>query len=159
MKGFTKSEFALSIACSSLALLWAVARFVLDIIWETNNGNFISVRLVYPIAALIGGVLPIILTIALRIHTERYFVKRAAVTVVAPVIIYSVAGELVKYYGMYLVYQIGICLAGILYDVLKNQDEATIGRERAVLFLSNPLFYWIIKDAWYGLIYFTTTDL
>ena len=158
MKGFTKSEFALSIACSSLTLLWVVARFVLDIIWETNNGNFISVRLVYLIAALVGGVLPIILTIALRVHTERYFVKRAVVTVVAVVIIYSVASAIMVY-EIFLVYQIGVCVAGIMCDVLKNQDEATIGRERAVLFLSNPLIYWIIKEVWYSLIYFMTADL
>ncbi|MDE6732446.1 MAG: hypothetical protein K2J77_06175 [Oscillospiraceae bacterium] len=158
MKGFTKSEFALSIACSSLTLLWVVVRFVLDIIWETNNGNFISVRLVYLIAALVGGVLPIILTIALRVHTERYFVKRAVVTVVAVVIIYSVASAIMVY-EIFLVYQIGVCVAGIMYDVLKNQDEATIGRERAVLFLSNPLIYWIIKEVWYSLIYFMTADL
>lgn len=158
MNGYTKSEFALSITCCSLSLLWAAARFVLDIIWDADDGIFISVRLVYLIAVLIGGVLPIILTITLKIHTERYFVKRAAATVVAVVVIYSVASA-IGFYGMFLVYQIGICLAGILYDALKNQDEATIGRERAVLFLSNPLIYWIIKEVWYSLIYFMTTDL
>lgn len=158
MNGYTKSEFALSIACCSLTLLWAIARFVLDIIWDADNGNYISVRLVYLIAALVGGVLPIILTIALRIHTERYFVKRVAATVVAVVIIYSVASQLMRFYVMYLVYQIGICLAGILFDLFKNQDEATIGRERAVLFLSNPLIYWIIKEVWTSVIYFITME-
>lgn len=158
MNGYTKSEFALSIACSSLTLLWAVARFVLDTIWHANNGNYISVRLVYPIAVLIGGVLPIILTITLRIHTERYFVKRVAAIVVAVVIIYSVSGPLMRFYWLFLVYQIGICLAGILFDVLKNQDEATIGRERAVLFLSNPLIYWIIKEVWTSVIYFSMPE-
>lgn len=153
MNGYTKSELALSIACCSLTPLWAIAQLVLDIIWGANKGIFISVRLVYPIAALIGGVLPIILTLTLRIHTERYFVKRVVATVVAVVIIYSVASVLL-YSVVYLVYLIGICLAGILYDVLKNQDEATIGRERAVLFLSNPLIYWIIKEVWTSFIYF-----
>ncbi len=158
MNGYTKSELALSIACCSLSLLWAAARFVLDIIWDADNGIFISVRLVYLIAAIIGGVLPIILTITLKIHTERYFVKRAAATVVAVVIIYSVAVPLAPYYWLFLVYQIGICLAGILFDVFKNQDEATIGRERAVLFLSNPLIYWIIKEVWTSVIYFITME-
>lgn len=158
MNGYTKSEFALSIACCSITPLWAIVRLVLDVIWGAYDGNYLSVRLVYLIAALIGGVLPIILTITLRIHTERYFVKRVVATVVAVVIIYSVAGPLAKFYWLFLVYQIGICLAGILYDVLKNQDEATIGRERAVLFLSNPLIYWIIKEVWTSLIFFMTTD-
>lgn len=143
----------MSIACCSLTLLWAAVRFVMDIIWEAHSSaNFVCL-----IAAVLGGVLPIILTITLKIHTERYFWKRAAATVVAVVVIYSVAG-VINIYEIFLVYQLGICIAGILYDVLKNQDEATIGRERAVLFLSNPLIYWMIKELWTAAIYFATPD-
>lgn len=143
----------MSIACCSLTPLWVVVRFVMDIIWEAHS----SASFVYPIAAVLGGVLPIVLTITLRIHTERYLWKRLAATVVALVVIYSVAGAL-KFYEIFLVYQLGICIAGILYDVLKNQDEATIGRERAVLFLSNPLIYWIIKELWTAVIHFVTAE-
>lgn len=154
MNGYTKSEFALSIACCSLTLLWAAVLFLVDFIADANTGAFLSVRLVYLIAAVLGGVLPIIFTITFRIHTERYFVKRVAVTVVTVVVDYSVAGALFRFYEMYLVYHIGICLAGILFDLFKNQDEATIGRERAMLFLSNPLIYWIIKELWTSVIFF-----
>lgn len=157
MKGFTRLEFAMSIVCCSLTPLWAAVRFLVDVIGGAQDGNLLPVRLIYPIAALFGGVLPIVLTITLKIHTERYFWKRAAATVVAVVVIYSVAG-VINIYEIFLVYQLGICIAGILYDVLKNQDEATIGRERAVLFLSNPLIYWMIKELWTAAIYFATPD-
>lgn len=157
MNKFTKKELLLSLACNSLALLWAVAVFLVDFIGGANDGALLSVRLIYPIAALIGGVLPIILTITLGIHTERYFVKRAAAILVTGVAIQAVV-NLLSIAAICLICFIGLCAAEILYEVLKIQDEATTAGERAVLMLSNPLVYWLVKYLWTAVIEFATAS-
>lgn len=156
MKQFTKKELTLSLSCNSLALLWAAAVFLVDLIGGANDGIFLSVRLVYLMGAVIGGALPIILTVTLAIHTERYFVKRVVAILVTGVAIQAVVG-LISISAICLIYFIGLCAAEILYEVLKIQDEATAAGERAVLMLSNPLVYWLIKYLWTAAIEFAAS--
>lgn len=35
-------------------------------------------------------------------------------------------------------------VTAIIYQVLKVQDEETVGKERTVLFLSDPVVYWTV---------------
>lgn len=106
--------------------------------------------------AVIGGALPIILTVTLAIHTERYFVKRVVAILVTGVAIQAVVG-LISISAICLICFIGLCAAEILYEVLKIQDEATAAGERAVLMLSNPLVYWLIKYLWTAAIEFAAS--
>lgn len=85
-----------------------------------------SVRLIYPIAALIGGVLPLVLTVRLGIHTERYLLQRLAAVAIAGVVINPVLSSLSNAV-LYLICYIGICAAEILYEVLKIRDFETTG--------------------------------
>lgn len=99
---------------------------------------------------LLGGVLPALMTALGGIHTERYFLKRAIVIAVCFVIM------------QYVIYQMSVTVlsslisfvflgAKIVYELLKIQDDETTGGERAVMLLSDPI-YWLFVNNIYNMV-------
>ena len=93
-------------------------------------------------AIIIGGILPIILTLTHSIHTEHYLKKR-----IITIIVVYVANGFIGLFGngvtMLALYMI-IGIGAVLFQILKIQEENTLGKERLVLILSDPIVYWTI---------------
>ena len=105
----------------------------------TGKGSF---RLTALIAILVGGILPVILTLARKIHTEQYLKKR----IITIVIVY-VANGFIGHIGIPVVSVVLYMLVGVgavIYQIIKVQDEDTSGGERIVLMLSDPIIYWTL---------------
>lgn len=141
MRGFEKKELIGSLFCPALTLIWGLVRALVDFSWGaefTGKGSF---RLTYFAAILIGGILPIILTLAGKIHTEQYLKKR----LIAIVIVYVLTSLVSMGYAWVLfVFDMLVCIGAIVYQVMRVQDEDTSGGERAVMMLSDPIVYWTI---------------
>lgn len=93
------------------------------------------------LSAILGGVISILFTIILCINTNRYFLKRLAVVGIVCAIHQVIIGFST---GSIIVVLIA-GVAGVVYQVVKIQDETTTSKERTVLMLSDPLIYWSIN--------------
>lgn len=92
------------------------------------------------IAFFIGGVLPIILTLSLKIHTERYMLKRF----ICCVCFYLFRNLMMGDPTFIFVFEMLVAVLIIIFEVVKIQDEYTTGSERTVL-LSDPVIFWMIE--------------
>lgn len=106
----------------------------------TGRGSF---RLSYFAAILIGGILPIILTLAGKIHTEQYLKKRL-ITIVTVYVLTGFVSMIVYTVIMYPL-QMLVYIGALIYQFMRVQDEDTSGGERAVIMLSDPIVYWTIN--------------
>lgn len=96
-------------------------------------------ELVFAVIVL-GGVLPAVLTIKLNIDTSEYLEVRLKSTA----LIY-IADTFISQRGVNIVVAIFVsvlCAAELFYQLLEIQDDWTTGGERAVLMLSDPIFYY-----------------
>lgn len=97
-------------------------------------------------AALVGGVLPVVLTLRLKIHTEKYLVPRLIIIVVIFVCnrfirnLFIPGGTDVSSFVLYMIFNVG----AVLIQILKVHKEDTLPEERAVLIISDPILYWAI---------------
>ena len=142
MRGFEKKELIGSLFCPALTLLWGTVRILVDLSWGaefTGRGSF---RLTAFVAVLIGGVLPFIITLAGKIHTEQYLKKRLITIVIVYIFngLIGLIGYPVIMFPLYMFVGIG----AVIIQVFKVQNEDTSGGERAVLMLSDPIVYWTI---------------
>ena len=142
MRGFEKKELIGSLFCPVLTLLWGLIRGLVDFSWGaefTGRGSF---RLTAFVAILIGGILPVIMTLAGKIHTEKYLKKRLIIIV----IVYVVTGFInqIGYPVILFAYDMLVYIGAIIYQVRRVQNKDTSGGERAVLILSDPIVYWTI---------------
>ena len=142
MYNFTRKELVGSLCCPALTILWCIIRVLTDLSWGaefTGKGFF---RLTPFIAFFVGGFLPIILTLACKIHTEHYLKKRLILIVIVYVFngFIGLIGVPVVMFALYMTVGIG----AVIYQLLKVQDEDTSGGERAVIMLSDPIVYWTI---------------
>lgn len=146
MRNFTVSQL---IKCLMLPLgtfVYGVAVFGEVILYgEVRFTGYAAVRFFYfPLALiLLGGVLPVLLTIFRDIHTERYFFKQLCVYVVCYAAIWFV-GQM-SFGILSTIYHIGIAAGKVVFELLKVQDEETTRGERAVMFLSD-FFIWYCID-------------
>ncbi|MCH5204750.1 MAG: hypothetical protein J1F03_08365 [Oscillospiraceae bacterium] len=108
----------------------------------TGRGSF---RLSYFAAILIGGILPIILTLAGKIHTEQYLKKRL-ITIVTVYVLTGFVSMIVYPVIMYPL-QMLVYIGALIYQFMRVQDEDTSGGERAVIMLSDPIVYWTINHS------------
>lgn len=142
MKSFTRLELICSLVCPVLVIAWSAFGFVSECV--IHNMEFLgsgAFRISYIIGFVFGGVLPIILTFALQVHTEDYLKKRLIVTAAA-----VLAANLFGMYSASLsiavdVFRILIYFAAYIFGILKVQTDYTAGKERAVLMLSDPVLY------------------
>lgn len=101
------------------------------------SGIEIVSALIFPLLMiLVGGVLPIILTLRFKIHTEDYFIGRAAVIVFGFPLIYAVSARI-----GYVIYAIwGV--VNLLFEVFnKSKYQQLTGGERAVMIMSNTMIW------------------
>lgn len=142
MRGFTKRELIGSLFCPALTILWGSVRFLVDLTCGLKFKGEGSFRLAAIFAVIIGGILPIILTLTHSIHTEHYLKKR-----IITIIVVYVANGFIGLFGngvtMLALYMI-IGIGAVLFQILKIQEENTLGKERLVLILSDPIVYWTI---------------
>lgn len=144
MKGFSKKELLMSLVCPFLCLLWGSARIILYIadgeqLKDFFIGKYFPNSICF-VAVLIGGVLCAALTLALKIHTEGYLLKRLAVIgvwiiVQQVLLLFNIDAGIVA---------LLLSLAGfaaVIYQILKVQNEDTLRGERAVLMMSDPVLY------------------
>ena len=142
MQGFTKRELIGSLFCPALTILWGGVRFLVDLtcgLKFTGEGSF---RLTAIFAVFIGGILPVILTLTHKIHTEQYLKKRI-ITIIAVYVANGFIGLFGNGVTMLALYMI-VGIGAVLFQILKIQDENTLGKERVVLILSDPIVYWTI---------------
>lgn len=142
MREFEKKELIGSLFCPALTLLWGTLRILLDSSWGaefTGRGSF---RLTTFVAVFIGGILPIIMTLAGKIHTEQYLIKR----LITIVIVYVITGfiGLIGYPVIMFPLEMLVYIGAIICQIMKVQNENTSGGERAVLILSDPIVYWTV---------------
>ncbi len=101
------------------------------------SGIGIVSTLIFPLLMiLVGGVLPIILTLRLNIHTEDYFLGRVIVIVFGFPLVnvwYDRAG-----YVIYAVWGV----VNLLFEVFnKSKYQQLTGEERAVMIMSNTMIW------------------
>lgn len=156
MNGFNKKELAASLCCPAMSILWAVIRFLADLTGGSKFPGGGSVHIISCGSAfLIGGILPIILTLKLKIHTEEYLKERLIVIAVIYVAtgFIGLIGIPIVMFVLYMLAYVG----GIVYQVLEVQTHKTSGIERAVLIISDPLVYWMIY--WFLFYFFSGFEL
>lgn len=142
MREFNRRELIESLFCPALTILWGSVRFFADLacgLKFTGEGSF---RLTAIFAVFIGGILPVILTLKHKIHTEQYLKKRI-ITIIAVYVANSFIGHIGNSVTMFALNMI-VGIGAVLFQILKIQDENTLGKERVVLILSDPIVYWTI---------------
>lgn len=142
MANFSRRELIGSLLFPFLTFLWGMVRFVGDLSWGAPFVGSGSFRLSFFPAILVGGILCALLTIGLKIHTERYVKKR----IILLIVVYltnnciGMIGFPMVMFPLYMLVNIG----AIIFQIFKVQDEDTSGYQRAVLMLSDPVVYWLI---------------
>lgn len=101
------------------------------------SGIEIVSTLIFPLLMiLVGGILPIILTLRFKIHTEDYFIGRAAVIVVGFPLINAVVVRI----GCVIYAIWGV--VNLLFEVFnKSKYQQLTGGERAVMIMSNTMIW------------------
>lgn len=142
MVSFSREELIKSLVCPLITLLWGLVNAVSDVLWGAEFFGGGLFRVSYLIAFVLGGCIPIILTISIKIHTEKYLKKRLFViifTYVAESVIGKIGVPLLTFIFLML-FDIG----AIIYQIVKVQEDETSGFERVILILSDPIVYWTI---------------
>lgn len=146
MKYFTTFELVRSLAVPVFTAVYGIVGLLGYITqsFEGFNYNFF-----FPLAMLlIGGVLPILMTLFGGVHTERYFLKRVIEIVVCFVIMQYVILQMSVTVLSFII-MTAFLGAKIVFELLKIQDDETTGRERAVMLLSDPI-YWLFANDIYN---------
>lgn len=137
-----KKALALSLVFPAAVFLWGAARLITDLLFAGGIDAFKgigAVRFTY-VPAIPGGILAALLTMIFKIDTKRYFVKRLVVVAIVCVIHRVILSIITA--PMIIITLAGII--GVIYQVMRVQDDDTTGGERAVLMLSDPLIYWSV---------------
>lgn len=142
MNSFSGKQLVGSLFCPCLTLLWGIVRFFGDTITGAMHIEHGSIRMTCIAAMLIGGILSVILTLAIKIHTEDYLKERLFVIAFVYVIngFIGLIGVRLIMFIFYMVFGVG----AVIYQVVKVQDADTPGSARAILIISDPILYWTI---------------
>lgn len=144
MSAFTKKELFMSLLMPTIVFLWYGSISVSKLIVQDDKTLFFPFHMFCIAVSLIGGVLPIILTLSLKIHTERYMLKR----LVCCVFFYMFRNLMMGNPIVIFIFELLVGGIIIFYEVLKIQDEYTTHSERAVLLLSSPVIFWVLEIIW-----------
>lgn len=131
-----------SLIFPAVVFLWGAIRLITDLLFAGGIDAFKGlgvVRFAY-FPAMLGGVLSALITLIFKINTERYFMKRFVVVAIVCAI-YQVVISL-STAPMIIITLSGI--SGVIYQIVRVQDEDSTGSERVALMLSDPLIYWSI---------------
>lgn len=154
MPYFTKKELILSLFFPVILFLWGVLDFVLGIPWgwdlaEVGFRGWLDL-LIALARLLVGGVLPIVLTLRFKIRTDSYFLMRLIVVVVVYFLNRLIEGYAIPFFSgdmtvtVFLLHMI-VNVAAVLLQILmfKRLDNITKG-ELAVIALSDPCVWWAV---------------
>lgn len=148
---FTKKELLMSLCCPAITFLWGLLSVVFYFPWgkdlSENGVSLLMPPIIGLTAALVGGVLPVVLTLRLKIHTEKYLIPRLLIIVIILMCnrfignLFIPGGTAVSTFVLYMVFNVG----AVLIQILKVQNKDTLPSERAVLILSDPILYWAVR--------------
>lgn len=138
---FTNDKSALlqSLIFPVIIIIWGVARTVTDFLYAGGISAFTRLDALWRyvcFVTIICGVIAIIITLAAKVDTSRYFFKRL-IGICAMIAIYGVAMS----FATSMLPAVFIGIVGIAYQILKVQDDNSSKAERAVLMLSDPAIH------------------
>lgn len=138
---FTNDKSALlqSLIFPVIIIIWGVARTVTDFLYAGGISAFTRLDALWRyvcFVTIICGVIAIIITLAAKVDTSRYFFKRL-IGICAMIAIYGVAMS----FATSMLSAVFIGIVGIVYQILKVQDDDSSKTERAVLMLSDPAIH------------------
>ncbi len=142
MKGFTWAELAMSLCCPLLSFLWGILRILTDLM---GGADFLGGGLLHTscvLAILAGGIIPAILTLAMKVHTEEYLKKRL-ITISVVYVLNSCIGKIGIPIIMFALYML-VGVTAVIFQILKVQDNFNTACERTVMIMSDPIVYWTI---------------
>lgn len=122
-----------------IIIIWGVARTVTDFLYAGGISAFTRLDALWRYVCfltIICGVIAIIITLAAKVDTSRYFFKRL-IGICAMIAIYGVAMS----FATSMLPAVFIGIVGIAYQILKVQDDNSSKAERAVLMLSDPAIH------------------
>lgn len=157
---FTKKELVMSLCCPAITFLWGLLLFIIDFPWgkalSENGVSLLLPPIIGLAAALVGGALPVVLTLRLKIHTEKYLIPRLIIIVVIFVCnrfirnLFIPGGTNVSTFVLYMVFNVG----AVLIQILKVHKKDAPPEERAVFIISDPILYWALYFLAYYMVIF-----
>lgn len=142
MNGFTRMELAMSLCCPLISFLWGVIRTFADL---TGGAKFFGSGLLHiscVLAILAGGIVPTILTLKMKVHTEDYL-KQRLITIAVVYVLNGCIGMIGTPVIMFALYML-VGVTAVIFQILKVQDNLNTAGERTVLIMSDPIIYWTI---------------
>lgn len=137
---FTRKDLIFSLACPVLTFLWGAVRFINDLSWGGRSWvNFLC----FFSAMIIGGLLPVALTLLLGIHTENYL-KERLIVIAFTYVAFSLIGKIGIPLVMFIFYML-FGIGAVIFQLLKVQDESLSNIGRTVLIISDPIVYWTLR--------------
>lgn len=122
-----------------IIIIWGIARTVTDFLYAGGISAFTRLDALWRyvcFGAIICSVIAIIITLCGKVDTSRYFLKRL-IGICAMIAIYGVTMS----FSTSMLPAVFIGIAGIVYQILRVQDDDSGKAERAVLMLSDPAIH------------------
>ena len=152
MEKFDNNELIKSLVFPIICVLWGLARVVPGVFTGADFAElFNSLAVVETViclsAILAGGVVSAILTMTKRVHTEQFLRERllTVLAVAAVGMIFNIAPFIINFYSL------GMAIANgyaVFVRIKKISSTPLFPIERAVLIMSEPIFYWEIFFIW-----------
>lgn len=138
---FTNDKSALlqSLLFPVLIIIWGIARTVTDFLYAGGISAFTRLDALWRyvcFGAIICSVIAIIITLCGKVDTSRYFLKRL-IGIGGMIVIYSIAMR----FAVTALPAVLIGISGVIYQILRVQDDDSSKTERAVLMLSDPAIH------------------
>lgn len=150
MPYFTKKELIMSLFFPVIVFLWGTYEFVFGIPWGRDLAEVGFWGWLFPLIGLakllVGGVLPVVLTLRLKIRTDSYLLIRLIVIVVVYALNrfienYAFPGSTtVTFFALHMI----VNATALLLQILTFKKLDTSSGERAVLILSDPILWWAV---------------
>ncbi len=151
MEKFDNNELIKSLVFPIICVLWGLARVVPGVFTGADfadlfNSPAVVDTVICLSAVLAGGVVSAILTMTKRVHTEQ-FLRERLLTVLAV----AAAGAIIQIIPFGNIYSLGMAIANgyaVFVRIKKISSTPLFPIERAVLIMSEPIFYWEIFFIW-----------
>lgn len=122
-----------------IIIIWGIARTVTDFLYAGGISAFTRLDALWRyvcFGAIICSVIAIIITLCGKVDTSRYFLKRL-IGIGGMIVIYSIAMR----FAVTALPAVLIGISGVIYQILRVQDDDSSKTERAVLMLSDPAIH------------------
>ena len=128
-----------SLFFSVIIIIWGIALTVNDFLYAGGISAFTRLDALWRyicFEAVICGAIAIIITLGAKVDTARYFFKRL-IGIGGMIVIYSIAMR----FAVTALPAVLIGISGVIYQILRVQDDDSSKAERAVLMLSDPAIH------------------